>query len=1255
MTQVATPDPDSYLSRLNALPFRDETPLVTASPIAISIGGCIHDLNLADSSLYAPDMTVEKSLQQSIGFSIKESIYLGKMNALLEEGQRLLSSLYYYRSCSRAIPQVQSNEQANRLQIYQKTYEVLQPEVKKMLKFMSFRDVAISGVSDVLAELVPEMKERDFFLSVDFLDTSAKLLDMFVIMDAMKNIKGSMNNDFSMYRRANRDVGEDETIMQHKLYSFLANSDQYSSELKNSLHKLPPGFEEILVEIVEHCADRIESGMYIFPKQKHTYYRTIAFGLYLLDSDGEDHDITKRKKFKLERLGKILKGCPVVPLFADQYIHLSSIYGKAPHLSSNRWEETDDAGKANLAKHYTIVNHLDNDRREYMEYISSFKRVTNAIKGVDKPHGSLSQELAAGVYNIVLRGIRTLAMCTTRVLEQSAWKYANPVNPSLNPSIPADSLSYELAVRFNYSNEEKRALIEYIAMIKNLSSLLSGLDRLFYAAINQYIYVDIQSMAKNHITEFYTHASKKKRPVAGVMKHLRDVLFDGPLPEDDNSPKKSRPATASTMSDPQGRPNPITPSLLQLVRTILNSCFSEKAKGMKGGLMREKDFKESQVEEVKDFLTRSSMYLCMLDIDGTVSQLNDLADLWFKEFYLELSKKVQFPISMSLPWILTEHILESNDTEMLQYVLYPFELYNDAAFRTLYSLKSKFIYDEVNAEVSLCFDQLIFKLSQKMFVHFKKVASNTILAADLKNTTEEAAGLEPALDAYDTFLAQQNYQLLGRSLNMKELIGQMMNQYIRKSIDIAIGRYEGSDLTYLADLDTLLRSAQLTHQLVSERVTVDRFEDMLQEVDESVSISVSNGRILSHTLNQLVNDFIPNFCFNSVTNRFLRGPISFVQEATRHNFPKAPLLYLYGSKALSVAFAAQNSLYKDFIGEAHFRLIRKWVGKHGISIMIAELSKIVDMNIKHTMTAYIGVISKGTPQTMKLPLFEYGTAGTFEYFNAHLKPLVTYPSLKSDVLQSFREVGNIVLCVKMFEDVIAVENPWADIQSLEFVPHGPDSKTTAFAKLRDFDEVLGSDGYALPYRAWVEDAENLYAPNPPTSLFAPFLRHLRTTLDSVAEQWQADGQLENPRAFFRIWSALQFTFCVPSVGEGRLLRELFGEGLSWAGCTLIHLLSQVDVYTAFDFNNHCLSVQRADRKNGNLSFGFGQYGGNVGSPSGEKGSSPMTDSATPQQAAAAAIATGLRPDVVQFLESAAFYQNVNEEIFASLVGMEAVA
>lgn len=49
-----------------------------------------------------------------------------------------------------------------------------------------------------------------------------------------------------------------------------------------------------------------------------------------------------------------------------------------------------------------------------------------------------------------------------------------------------------------------------------------------------------------------------------------------------------------------------------------------------------------------------------------------------------------------------------------------------------------------------------------------------------------------------------------------------------------------------------------------------------------------------------------------------------------------------------------------------------------------------------------------------------------------------------------------------------------------------------------------------------------------------------------------------------------------------LFRELFGEGLNWAGCTMIVLLGQQRRFEALDFCYHILRVQRVDGKDENV-------------------------------------------------------------------------
>ena len=55
-----------------------------------------------------------------------------------------------------------------------------------------------------------------------------------------------------------------------------------------------------------------------------------------------------------------------------------------------------------------------------------------------------------------------------------------------------------------------------------------------------------------------------------------------------------------------------------------------------------------------------------------------------------------------------------------------------------------------------------------------------------------------------------------------------------------------------------------------------------------------------------------------------------------------------------------------------------------------------------------------------------------------------------------------------------------------------------------------------------------------------------------------------------------------SVNLNLSFRQLFGEGLNWAGCVMIVLLGQQRRFEALDFCYHIYRVQRVDGKDENI-------------------------------------------------------------------------
>ncbi|KAH6563780.1 hypothetical protein BASA62_008306 [Batrachochytrium salamandrivorans] len=1210
-----------------------EMPDASASYMPVLVQG-LSNIKFADASFFDIDQYFDaKSGEKATAskFFQKEVLLIGKMQEVLAEGRQLIYTLYSFRSCGRAIPPVQAHDQGSKEHLYRRTYEILRPEIGRMIQLMTFRDKFIAVFTDTLASIIPDIRDREFFPSEAYLLMIANVLDLVVSLDSMKNMKGSMNNDLSMYKRAMsnfpKEQSESELMILPKLVFFVAQQDQFANDIKKALSTMSSTYEDIFHDMINICVDYTETQQYTTPLEKNIYLRAMAFAVTLLDGESDDRDFTKRKRLKVERLGKIFKATPFVPLFGDIVTSLPAIYSKAPHFANAKWEslEADDVGRVVLQKAFRLSTTIQESRFQFKDYLSQAKvSITNLEAHKKQKGGKIQAELSKRVYDMTLLGLRLLSGFTIKVTEQTAYKFLHPASRGVNSSIPEDATSYELAVRYNYDSEDKRTLIEYITMIKSISGFLNANIVIIQEAVDRTIFRSTQGFLRGSLTQYYASALKKKKPVSAILKYIRDTGVDDVV-DDDILPKTAPPVDFS-----EERSDPISASQLHFIRTLLDFIFNEKSKGMKGGLIKEKTFKDIQVVEMQRFFDESFFYLPMIRLQETIRDCSDLSTLWFKEFYLELSRKVQFPISTSLPWILTEYILETNDADNIQYVFYPLDLYNDAGYRTLYDLKSRVIFDEIEAEVNLCFDQFMFKLGQRIFLHYKKAASLLLLPSDLKVELDSIIRPEALCsNSYEFIMKQSSFELLGRSINVSKVIAQSVNQYIRRSIEVAITRFESSDILYISELESLLNSARLTHSILSKHMELESFKDLLAECDDSLSLSASNGRIVSHVIHELVKDFIPNFCYNSITQRFIRSPVFYTQPIQRSHFPKTRLMYLFGSKALSAAYTAHNVIFKEFFGEPHIQCLIRLLTPSQIGLVVSEITHHVELMIQHTMAPYIDALHQRSPAQIKSTLVASGFSAMFDHYCSEYKQLITYGDLKSEALQAFREIGNSVTIIKAINDHVTICNSLSKVTVQEFVSTDP-GQQSYMDILKDLNSKLAFENFSMPLTQWCDGVTDISrVVSYPVGLLQSFVNRTKSTLLSTSGTWgvESDQILVNTKAFVNIWSGLEFVCCLPGVaGNDRVIREVFGDGLAWGGCLFMHIFGQDRVYPGISITAHLLSAAQMDSTCG------------------------WTSANTPQSSTAKNTETtgSMRPDIKRCLETAQFFSNINETAFAIL-------
>lgn len=878
--KVSLSDALSNVDVLDELTLPDEQPCIEAAPCSI-LYQANFDTNFEDRNGFIT----------GIAKYIEEATVHANLNELLEEGNAHAVMLYTWRCCSRAIPQPRSNEQPDRVHIYERTVQVLAPEVDKLLQFMYFQRKAIERFCAEVRRLCHAEKRRDF-VSEAYLLTLGKFVNMFAVLDELKNMKSSVKNDYSTYRRAAQflKVMSDSQSLQESqnLSMFLATQNKIRDTVKDALEKIN-GYEDLLADVVNICVHMFETRMYLTPCEKHMLVKVMGFGLFLMDSEVCNiNRLDQKKKIRLDRIDRIFKNLEVVPLFGDMQIAPFNYIKRSKHYDPNKWPLSSSPNPP--SPQADLMVHLPQIREEHQNYISELARYSNEVTTTFKEAGSDSENKA--VTELCLRGLQLLSSWCSVLTELCSWKLLHPTDHTINARCPPEAEEYERATRYNYTSEEKFAMIEVIAMIKGLQVLMARMETVFADAARRSIYAELQDFVQLVLREPLRKAIKNKKDlIRSIIVSVRETCGDwarGCEPQQDPALKGKKDGEASfTIKVPRRNVGPSS-TQLYMVRTQLEALISDKSGGRR---TLRKDLDAATLHQIESFHRTSFYWSYLLNLPDSLQKCCDLSQLWYREFYLEMTmgkkvnkcmvrhqhneecndlvtmeKRIQFPIEMSMPWILTEHILRTKEPAMMEYVLYPLDLYNDSAQYALTVFKKQFLYDEVEAEVNLCFDQFVYKLSEQVYAYYKQLAASMLLDKRYRaECLSRGAGVGVGPGRYASLLKQRHVALLGRHVDLCALVAQRINSDMHRALDAAIAKFEAGDITGVVELEGLIAVNRLCHKLLSRYLTLDDFEAVLRESDHGVLAPY--GRVTLHVFWELNYDFLPNYCYNAATAR----------------------------------------------------------------------------------------------------------------------------------------------------------------------------------------------------------------------------------------------------------------------------------------------------------------------------------------------------------------------------------------------------
>uniref|UniRef100_A0A2P2KUC2 Protein PIR n=1 Tax=Rhizophora mucronata TaxID=61149 RepID=A0A2P2KUC2_RHIMU len=794
-----------------------------------------------------------------------------------------------------------------------------------------------------------------------------------------------------------------------------------------------------------------------------------------------------------------------------------------------------------------------------------------------------------------------LSKWTSRIWEQCAWKFSRPCRDAISSeSSGISSLSdYEKVVRYNYSAEERKALVELIGYIKSVGSMMHRCDTLVADALWETIHSEVQDFVQNTLATMLRTTFRKKKGLSRILSDMRTLSADWMA----NTSQPASELQSHTGEESKGNlfyPRPVAPTTAQVhcLQFLIYEVVSGGNLRRPGGLFSNSgsEIPVNDLKQLETFFYKLSFFLHILDYSVTIVTLTDLGFLWFREFYLESSRVIQFPVECSLPWMLVDHVLESQNAGLLESVLLPFDIYNDSAQQALVVLRQRFLYDEIEAEVDHCFDLFVSKLCEIVFTYYKSWAASELLDPSFVFALDngEKYSIQPM--RFTALFKMTRVKLLGRFIDLRSLITERMNKVFRENLEFLFDRFESQDLCAVVELEKLLDILKHAHELLSNDLSIDSFSLILSEMQENISLVSFSSRLASQIWSEMQNDFLPNFVLCNTTQRFVRLTKIPPAAVQKPSVPYAKPNFYCGTQELNSAHQSFARLHSGFFGIAHMFSIVRLLGSRSLPWLIRSLLDHISNKLT-TLEPMIMGLQDALPKSIGLLSFDGGVTGCMRLVKENLN-WGTKSELRAEVLRGIKEIGSVLYWMGFLDIVLREVDtmhfmqiaPWLGLipgpegQILQSQGDGDSPIVSLFKSATD--AVVSNPGCPHPTSYYTmskqaEAADLLYKANMNTgSVLEYALAFTSAALDKYCSKWSAAPKtgfidITTSKDFYRIYSGLQIGYLEDSVQVPNT-HGLLGDSVAWGGCTIIYLLGQQLHFELFDFSYQVLNVAEVE-------------------------------------------------------------------------------
>ncbi|KAG9149175.1 hypothetical protein Leryth_003177 [Lithospermum erythrorhizon] len=550
----------------------------------------------------------------------------------------MASVLYTYRSCVKALPQLPDTMKQSQADLYLETYQVLDLEMSRLREIQRWQASASSKLAaDMQRFSRPERRING--PTITHLWSMLKLLDVLVQLDHLKNAKASIPNDFSWYKRTFTQVSiqwQDTDTMREELDDlqiFLSSRWAILLNLHVEMFRVN-NVEDILQILIVFAVESLELNFALLHPERHILLRVLPV-LVILAASSEKDSESLYKRVKINRLINIFKNDPVIPAFPDLHLspaailkELTSYFPKFAAqtrlLSLPTPHELPPREAQDYQRHYLVVNHIGTIRAEHDDFTVRFASALNQLlltRSVEGADVEWVKEVKGNVYDMVVEGFQFLSRWSARIWEQSAWKFSRPCKDPETSDNSSSISDYEKVVRYNYTDEERKALVELISYVKSMGSIMLKVDTLVADALWETIHAEVQEFVQNTLAAMLRTTFRKKKDLSRILSDMRTLSADWMA----NTSKPESDVQSFQHGGEESRgtffyPRPVAPTAAQvhclqfLIYEVVSGGNMRKPGGLFGNTGSE--IPVNDLKQLEAFFYKLGFFLHILDYTG---------------------------------------------------------------------------------------------------------------------------------------------------------------------------------------------------------------------------------------------------------------------------------------------------------------------------------------------------------------------------------------------------------------------------------------------------------------------------------------------------------------------------------------------------------------------------------------------------------------------------------------------------------------